>query len=120
MASTGFSDCRQIVKKSRKYAPALDYNQEFFLAGPHTRQFTAALYGASAIIMSLIIQAAGKDSDIYSFFGFCLFYDGGRLAKSPSYDPTKGKQKNPALRPDLQHLFRGAALFTNAASVPQA
>ena len=48
------------MKKSREIHSELDYNQEFFLAGLHTRQLSLHCMGASSIIMGLLIQLAGK------------------------------------------------------------
>jgi hypothetical protein len=44
---------------------------------------------ASATVMSLMVQLAVKDSDIYRFFCILPVFHGGKLTKSSPYDPTK-------------------------------
>jgi hypothetical protein len=39
--------------------------------------------------MSLMVQLAVKDSDIYRFFCILPVFHGGKLTKSSPYDPTK-------------------------------
>ena len=73
MASIAFSDCRHKVKKSKQFISGLDHKQEFFLAGPHTRQLVTYCMEAGAITICLIIQLAGKYADIHIFSVFCRF-----------------------------------------------
>ena len=68
-----FSDCRHKMKKSKQFIPELDHKQEFFLAGPHTRQLVMYCMEAGAITISLIIQLARKYADNFRFSVFCQF-----------------------------------------------
>ena len=106
MAPTVFSDCRHIVMKSGQFTCELDYRQEFFLHGPHSRQQMMHCMGAMDTITSLIIQLALKDSDIYSFLAYLSVSHGGKLAKSPSYDPTNGRRRNPAISAGFSALIQ--------------
>lgn len=112
MAPIGFSGCRHIVKKSKQVTSELDYKQEFFLDGPHTRQLAAALYGGHCTYNRPFDPTCREIRRYLQIFRLLLIFHGGRLVKFSSYDPTRAE--HPFRITESHDIKYGALHFTNA------